>query len=251
MLHGGPGAGCSAEDAALPRSGEVPHRPVRPARQRALDAARGPGRQHHLGPGRRHRDAARAARHRALAGVRRFAGARRWRWPTPKRIRSASPNWCCAASSCCAAGSWSGSTRKAPRACSRTRGSTTSRAIPPVERHDLISRLPSPPDLRRRSHAPGRRARVERVGRRDQLPARRPGLRQPATRTPRSRWPSRASRTTTSSTAASSRSRTSCCATRTGIADIPGVIVHGRYDVVCPIAERVGPAQGVAEGASW
>ena len=30
------------------------------------------------------------------------------------------------------------------------------------------------------------------------------------------------------------------------IADIPGVIVHGRYDVVCP-AERVGTAQGVAE----
>ena len=56
-----------------------------------------------------------------------------------RRIRSASPNWCCAASSCCAAGSWSGSTRKARRACSPMRGSTTSRAIPPVERHDLIS----------------------------------------------------------------------------------------------------------------
>ena len=26
------------------------------------------------------------------------------------------------------------------------------------------------------------------------------------------------------------------------IADIPGVIVHGRYDVVCPSAERMGPA---------
>ena len=50
--------------------------------------------------------------------------------------------------------------------------------------------------------------------------------------------------------AASSKSRTSCCATRTSIADIPGVIVHGRYDVVCPVAERVGPAQGLAEGAS-
>ena len=36
---------------------------------------------------------------------------------------------------------------------------------------------------------------------------------------------------------------TSCCATRTQHRHIPGVIVHGRYDVVCPLAERVGPAQ--------
>ena len=28
----------------------------------------------------------------------------------------------------------------------------------------------------------------------------------------------------------------------------PGVIVQGRYDVVCPVTQRLGPAQGVARG---
>jgi pimeloyl-ACP methyl ester carboxylesterase len=40
--------GLQRQDAAFPRSGQVPHRPVRPARQRTLHAARGPRRQHHL-----------------------------------------------------------------------------------------------------------------------------------------------------------------------------------------------------------
>ena len=47
--------------------------------------------------------------------------------------------------------------------------------------------------------------------------------------------PSRASSATTSSTAASSTARTSCCATCRMIRNIPGVIVQGRYDVVCPM----------------
>jgi hypothetical protein len=54
------------------------------------------------------------------------AGVRRWHWPMRKNIPSASPNWSCAGSSCCAAGSWSGSTRRAHRGCSPMHGSTTS-----------------------------------------------------------------------------------------------------------------------------
>ncbi len=46
---------------------------------------------------------------------------------------------------------------------------------------------------------------------------------------------SRASSATTSSTAASSSATTSCCATSARIRHIPGVIVQGRYDVVCPM----------------
>ena len=45
--------------APLSRSGALPHRAVRPARLRPLDAARQPGGQHHLAPGRRHGAAAR------------------------------------------------------------------------------------------------------------------------------------------------------------------------------------------------
>ncbi len=48
-----------------------------------------------------------------------------------------------------------------------------------------------------------------------------------------SRWPSRGSRTTTWRTAASSP-KVSCSPTRERLAGIPGVIVHGRYDVLCP-----------------
>jgi proline iminopeptidase len=61
-------------------------------------------------------------------------GARRWRWPTRRRIPSASPSWCCAASSCCAAGSSAGSTNRptAPRRCSPTSTrNTCGRSRPP------------------------------------------------------------------------------------------------------------------------
>jgi pimeloyl-ACP methyl ester carboxylesterase len=46
---------------------------------------------------------------------------------------------------------------------------------------------------------------------------------------------SRASRPTTSSTKLSSKAMTNCCATPHVSATIPGVIVQGRYDVVCPM----------------
>ena len=67
-------------------------------------------RQHHLAPGRRHRAAARAPRHRALAGVRRLVGQHARARLRARRTPSASPSWCCAASSCCAAASSTGST---------------------------------------------------------------------------------------------------------------------------------------------
>ena len=60
--------------APLSRPARLPHRAVRPARLRPLDAACLARRQHHLAPGRRHRAPARASRHRALAGVRRLLG---------------------------------------------------------------------------------------------------------------------------------------------------------------------------------
>ena len=139
FLHGGPGAGCNAKIAALLRSAALPHRAVRPARLRALDAARGADRQHDLGSGRRHRSAARASRHRALAGVRRLVGLDARARLRARRIPSASPSSCCAAFSCCAAGSSSGSTRRAATRCSRTRGKNTLQPIPEVERGDLMS----------------------------------------------------------------------------------------------------------------
>ena len=77
-----------ARPATPVRSGPLLRHPVRPAGLRPLDAARGAGGQHHLGPGGRHRAPARARRTRALAGVRRLSGARPWRWPMPRPIPS-------------------------------------------------------------------------------------------------------------------------------------------------------------------
>ena len=57
----------------------------------------------------------------------------------PKPIPSASPSWSCAASSCCAAGNWNGSTRKAHRACSRKPGRRIEAIIPEAERGDFIA----------------------------------------------------------------------------------------------------------------
>ena len=107
--------------------------------------------------------------------------------------------------------------------------------IPPAERHDLLGafhrRLLSDDAARaaRRRRARGRsgkarRARCCRI---------RSARTSSARRSSRSR--SRASRRTISSTAASSRTRISCSTASTRSARIPAVIVHGRYDVVCPI----------------
>jgi proline iminopeptidase len=74
FLHGGPGAGLRRALAALLRSCALSHLPVRPARLRTQPPAREPRAQHHLGTRRGHREAAGAARHRALAGLRRLVG---------------------------------------------------------------------------------------------------------------------------------------------------------------------------------
>src|SRR5690606_21971327 len=63
-----------SEVPALLRSGALSHRAVRPAWLRAFHAARGAGREYDLAPRGRHRAAARAPRHRALAGVWWFLG---------------------------------------------------------------------------------------------------------------------------------------------------------------------------------
>ena len=74
LLHGGPGGGINPDDAPLSRSPSLPHRAVRPAGLRPLDAACLARREHDLAPGRRHRAPARASRDRTLAGVRRLMG---------------------------------------------------------------------------------------------------------------------------------------------------------------------------------
>ena len=230
---------------------QVPHRAVRPARLRPLDAARRPRRQHHLAPGRRHRAAARAPGHRTLAGVRRLAGARRWRSPTRRRIRERVTEL--VLRGIFMLRRWElewfyqeGASRLFPDAWEHV-----PRADPAERARRPDRRLPPPPDARRRRPRGLRRRAPGACGK-----ARRSFLRMDpdfvdaATRTRHSRSRSRASSATTSSTAASSKPTTSCCATRTASRDIPGVIVQGRYDVVCPIAERLGPAQGLAEGGA-
>jgi proline iminopeptidase len=74
FIHGGPGFRHLAAAAAFLRPGALPHRAVRPARQRPVHAPRRTRGQHHAGADRRHGEAARCARHRSLAGIRRFVG---------------------------------------------------------------------------------------------------------------------------------------------------------------------------------
>ena len=123
-----PGRRLQCHHAALSRSGALPHRPVRPARLRPLAAARQPGGQHHLGPGRRHGAAARPSGHRALAAVRRLVGldagaglradpSRARQRPDPARHLPAAPR-----------GAASGSTRPAAAGCSPRRSRSSGRS---------------------------------------------------------------------------------------------------------------------------
>ena len=229
-------APAATQDAPLPRPGEVPHRAVRPAR---LPGARTP-----------HADLVDNTTWDLVADIeqlREHLGIERWQvfggsWGSTLALAYAETHP--------QRGDRAGAARHlhaAPLGAGVVLPGRRSRLfpdaweqylapIPEVERHDLISAFHRRLTCDGRSHAAGGGARLERVGRRHQLPAHRPGFRRRATRTPRSRWRSRASSATTSSTAASSRSTTSCCATSHRIQDIPGVIVHGRYDVVCPVA---------------
>ena len=100
---------------------------VRSARLRPFDAQRQPGGQHDLGPGRRHRAAARSGGGRQVAGVRRLlgldAGARLRRDPS----RSGSARWCCAGSTPSPRPSSPGTTSSASPRCSPTNGSASRR----------------------------------------------------------------------------------------------------------------------------
>ncbi len=57
----------------------------------------------------------------------------------PRHIRSASRNWCCAGSSCCASGKSIGSTSTAQTRSFRIAGRQYLGAIPKAERDDLVS----------------------------------------------------------------------------------------------------------------
>ena len=140
FLHGGPGGGTDARMRRFfdPRRYRIVLFDQRGCGQSTPHAE--PRRQHHLGPRRRHRAAARAPRHRALAGVRRLLGLDARARLRADASRRASPSWCCAASSCCGARSSSGSTRaaRARRRCSPTCGRQYVAPIPRgrARRHD-------------------------------------------------------------------------------------------------------------------
>jgi proline iminopeptidase len=150
LLHGGPGAGCSPKMRRFHDPAKLSHRAVRPARQRSFGAARRTRGQHHLGPRRRHR------------ALRLHLGIERWQvfggsWGStlalayaqthPQRVtelvlrgifmlRRWELEWFYQ----------EGCHRLFPDAWEHYLA-----AIPMVERGDLISAYPPPPDLRRRA----------------------------------------------------------------------------------------------------
>ena len=108
---------------------------------------------------------------RQMDGVRRLAGARPCRSPTPRTIPSGSPSWCCAASSC--------STNMRSTGCTRTAAPTPiyPDRLGGVPRADPGSRARRPgrslsqaADRRRPAGAAGRRQGVEQMGRRRPSP---------------------------------------------------------------------------------
>ena len=80
----------------------------------------------------------------------------------------------------------------------------------------------------------GRPGGLDDVGGGDDHPGTRRGADRASSPSRRSRWPSPGSRTTTSPTAAGSPSEGQLIADAHRLADIPGVIVQGRYDVATP-----------------
>ncbi len=154
FVHGGPGGGADPRIAQVLRPEALPHRGVRPARLRPEPPAREPRGQHDLASRRRHGAAARAPRHRALAGVRRLVGLDARARLCRRRTRRASANSCCAASSCCASGKSTGSTRTARARCFPTAGSITWR------RYRRASAATSWVRIYRRLTSPSRATRV-------------------------------------------------------------------------------------------
>jgi pimeloyl-ACP methyl ester carboxylesterase len=74
FLHGGPGRGMLGRSSAAVRPVGLQCPAVRSARLWALDAPCGPGGEHHLAPGRRHRAAPADDRRRTMARLRRLLG---------------------------------------------------------------------------------------------------------------------------------------------------------------------------------
>ena len=235
FLHGGPGGGLDADY----------RRYFDPARwhlvlfdQRGCGKstpARGAAREHDLGPRRRHRAAARAPRHRQVARLRRELGQHarpRLRGDPPRALtglilrgifllRRKELLWFYQ----------EGASWLFPDAWDEYL-----KPIPEVERGDLMSayyrRLTSPDPAVRSAAA---RAWSIWEGSDQQAP-RRPRATSPTTAATRSPTPSRGSSPTTSCTARSCAATTQLLDDVPKIAHLPGVIVQGRYDVVCPAA---------------
>ena len=253
FLHGGPGAGCEAGPSALLRSRALPHRPLRPARLRALHPPCRPGGQHHLGPG-----GGPASASASGSGIERWlvfggswgstlalayaadppragagpGGARHL--PVPRRRRSA------------------GSTRRGRTGSSRTTGRTSSPPSRPRSAHDLLARLSPPPDRRRRGGAHGGGQGLVDLGGAHRHPAAPTRTSRPTSPTPtwRSAW--RASSATTSSTRPS-WSPTNCCAMPTAWPTSPGSSSRGATTSSAPCAPPgscTGPGRGPSSRSS-
>ncbi len=106
--------------------------------------------------------------------------------------------------------------------------------IPEAERGDMMRGLPPPPDQPRSGRAARGGASLERLGGRDLALLPDADVRRLRRRTT-SRSPSPASSATTSSTRGFLTSDDQLLADVARIRNIPGVIVQGRYDVVCPM----------------
>ena len=224
------------DHAALPRPGALPHRAVRPARLRPVAAACRAWRRTPPGTWWTTWSGCASISASTAGSCSAARGARRWRWPTPRRI----PSGC---SDLVLRGIFllrreeliwfyqEGCGWLFPEAFEEFRKTDPAGG---ARRHDR--RLLPAPDRSRPRGADRRGAGLVRSGRASTLslfqdPERVEAVRRP-TPTPS---PSPASSATTSSTAASSSARTSCSPTSSRIRHLPGIIVHGRYDVVTPV----------------
>ena len=161
------------------------------------------------------------------------AGAAPSRWHTPRRTRIAARRSCCAGSSSCAGASSSGSTRRARARSFPTRGSTTSRrSRARAGRHD--EGLLQAPHQPRPPRAPEGGARLVDLGGEHEQAVLRPGAREEVGR---GRFADAFARIEAHYFVNRGFMKPDDQLLRDvrKIRRIPGVIVQGRYDVVCPI----------------
>ena len=184
----------------------------------------------------RHRTIARAAENRKMAGIRRVLGqhacARLRRNPS----RTRSPNWCCAAFLPCASKSWTGSIVSEPVSFSRKPGESLSRQFPTMN-VTICWRPITGGCSETTGGAPCRSQGVVHFrGLNQPVDTERDVVRCLAASDLPCRW--RASRRTISLITVS-WTTASLSASAGKIAHIPGVIVHGRYDALCPAVNAV------------